>query len=452
MPTWIRDRSRPLSIVLAIVIVLVAGGITYVVLTSTKMKHATIYFPSTIGIYQGSSVRVLGVQIGKVDTVTPEGTAVRVTVSYTASTKLPAAVGMAEVSPSIVSDRYLQFTPGYTGGAVLADHATIQEDKTEVPVELDQIFGSINDLDVALGPNGANKNGALSQLVNVAADNLKGNGAQFNATLKGFSLAVTALSDSRDQLFGTVTSLQKFTTTLADDNAGVKTINGQLAQVTGQLAGERQDLGAALANLASALSQVQTFVADNSGTLTHDVGALTSITSGLVGEQQALKEITDEAPVALHNLGLSFDPSADTCTNASTSTSCYGALSTRTDNLSDPSALLCSVVSGLLGTLSSTLESTIAGACTTLTGSLPALPTLPSTSRAKTTTTSPSPTPAPTATQSGGISLPTPSLGLPSTLPSIPIVGGLLGGSGTSGSSSSGGLVGGVGGILLGGL
>jgi phospholipid/cholesterol/gamma-HCH transport system substrate-binding protein len=443
--TWLRERARPLSIVAALLVVGLAAGVTSVVLGSHRMKHATVYFPSTIGIYKGSSVTVLGVQVGQVDSVTPEGTAVKVTVSYSAGTRLPADVGMAQVPPSIVSDRYLQFTPAYAGsGPLLADHATIQEDKTEVPVELDQIFGSLNDLDVALGPNGANKQGALSQLVDVGAANLQGNGAQFNATLKGFSQAVTALADSRDQLFGTITSLQRFTTTLASDDAGVRTINGQLADVTGQLSGERSDLGAALSNLATALTQVQQFVADNKSTLTHDVGALTSITSGLVGEQQALKEVLDEAPVALHNLGLSYDPTAKTCSDLDGTTCSLGALSTRTGNLGDPSALVCEVLSGALPGVSG-LES----ACDTLSGGLPTVPTgTPSVPKIGVTPSVPA-------------TLPSVPVTVPTALPSLPdlggvvggVVGGLVGGSGGSSSSSGsgGGVLGGLGSILLGG-
>ena len=53
----------------------------------------------------------------------------------------------------------------YDGGAPLADDARIGLERTAVPVELDRIFSSLNDLNVALGPEGANKNGALSRLL-----------------------------------------------------------------------------------------------------------------------------------------------------------------------------------------------------------------------------------------------------------------------------------------------
>ncbi|HEX7354630.1 MAG TPA: MCE family protein [Mycobacteriales bacterium] len=427
MRAWISDHARPLSAGLTVVVLGIAVLVYFLATGNTKMKHLTVYFPSTIGIYTGSSVRVLGVPVGTVDSVTPLGTTVKVTLSYKASVPVPASAGVAQVTPSVVSDRYLQLVPGYTGGPLLADHAVIQEDKTEVPVELDQIFGSLNDLNVALGPNGANKTGALAQLIDVGAANLKGNGAQFNATLKGFAGAINTLSNSRDALFGTLTSLQQFTTTLANDDAGVRTINGQLDQVSAQLAGERQDLGQALAYLATALGQVQSFVADNRDNLTSDIHALTTVTSGLVSQQQAIKEVLDEAPPALYNLVLTFNPSVKTC-DLSGATCSYGALVTRTNNLDNPTGFLCQLLTSAInaGSLSS--------ACAALLGNVPPAPSGP---------TLPSPTAPPTLPQ----------------LPTGGLVGGLLGGigkafggSGSSSSTTSPGTSGSSGGGLLGNL
>lgn len=434
MRAWISDHARPLSAVVTLVVIALAVGLGVAFTGNTKMKHLTAYFPSTIGIYKGSTVRVLGVRVGQVDSVTPLGTSVKVTMSYKASTKVPASAGIAQVSPTVVSDRYLQLVPGYTSGPLLPDHAVIQEDKTEVPVELDQIFESLNNLNVALGPNGANKQGALSQLIDVGAANLNGNGAQFNVTLKGFAAAINTLSNSRDALFGTLTSLQQFTTTLANDDAGVRTISGQLQTVSGQLAGERQDLGEALAHLATALGQVQSFVGDNRANLTHDISALTTVTTGLVSQQQAIKEILDEAPPALYNLVLAGDSGVQTCDKAGNCS--YGTLTTRTGNLNEsPSSLLCQL---LTSTLSSELGATapdVNGPCQTVLGALG-------------NGTPPGP------------SAPSPPSTLP-TLPQLPtggLVGGLLGGlgkafGGASPNSSGGGPSsgGGVLGNLLGG-
>jgi phospholipid/cholesterol/gamma-HCH transport system substrate-binding protein len=292
-----------IAIIVVSVVLIESGG--------TKTKHITAYFSSTIGVYVGNDVRILGVKVGKIDSITPDGKTVKVVMSYDGNDKVPATADAVIVEPSIVSDRYIQLQPGYTPGSnvpVMADNAVLQTNQTRVPIELDQVFGNINTLDAALGPKGANKHGALSRLVTVGAANLKGNGGHFNKALKAFSAAISTLAGSRGDLFDTVNNLQQFTSTLAANDGGIRKLNSNLALVGGQLAGERQDLGAALANLSTALSAVNSFVADNRTNLTSDIHGLSKVTNVLTKEKEAITQFTDMVPLALSDLGLSYDP------------------------------------------------------------------------------------------------------------------------------------------------
>jgi phospholipid/cholesterol/gamma-HCH transport system substrate-binding protein len=299
-------------IAVVLVVALIVVGVIVVTSGGGKTYHVTAYFKKTVGLYTGNDVRILGVKVGKIDSITPDGAQVKVVMSYDGSDKLPATVDAVIVEPSIVSDRYIQMSPGYTGGPTLPNNAVLQSDHTRVPLELDQIFGNLNQLDAALGPNGANKKGALSRLVEVGAANLKGNGGHLNKTIRAFSAAISTLAGSRGDLFATVDHLQSFTTTLADNDGGVRKLNANLAKVGGQLAGERKDLGAALANLATALSAVNNFVSTNRNSLTGDIHGLANVTNVLTKEKEAITQFTDLAPLALSDLGLSYDPESMT--------------------------------------------------------------------------------------------------------------------------------------------
>src|SRR4051794_27339486 len=311
---WLRGR-RVVAIVA--VVVAVALGATGIAIASSGgdsggTHHITAYFTRTIGLYNGNDVRILGVKVGSIDKLTVEGQRVRVDLSVDGKYKLPADVRAVVVPPSVVSDRFVQLTPAYTGGPQLGADATLDTDRTQVPLEFDEIFRNLDELNVALGPKGANKHGALSRLINVSAKNLKGNGAEFNGAFKEFSAAVSTLAGSRTDLFATVRQLQRFTTTLAHNDGAVRALNGNLAKVGDQLSGERQDLGAALANLSTALQLVNSFVADNRNALTGDIHKLTSVTGVLTKEKEALKQVVDMAPFALINLALAGDPKANT--------------------------------------------------------------------------------------------------------------------------------------------
>jgi virulence factor Mce-like protein len=274
--------------------------------------HITAYFTRTIGVYQGNDVRVLGVKVGKIDKLTVEGTRVKVEMTVDGKYQLPAGVKAVVVPPSVVSDRYIQLTPAYTGGPELQQDAVLDTDRTQVPLEFDEIFRNLDELNLALGPKGANKEGALARLVEISAKNLKGNGEEFNGAFKEFSAAISTLAGSRTDLFATVRQLQRFNNMLARNDGGVRALNDNLAKVGSQLSAERQDLGAALANLSTALQLVNQFVAENRNALTSDIHKLTTVTNVLTREKEAVTQIVDTAPFALVNLALAGDPKAKT--------------------------------------------------------------------------------------------------------------------------------------------
>ena len=188
-----------------ILVLVVAAAVTMLHGDDTKTVEA--HFPRTISIYEGSDVRVLGVPVGHVDSVTPDGTDVLVKMSYDADVKVPADAKAVIVAPSVVGDRFIQLTPAYQGGDTLADGADLGTDRTAVPLELDQIYSSIDDLTVALGPTGANRKGALSDLLEVTAKNFGGEGAKFHQTIKDFSKLSQTLDDNKDELFGSARQL-----------------------------------------------------------------------------------------------------------------------------------------------------------------------------------------------------------------------------------------------------
>ncbi|HEY2078921.1 MAG TPA: MlaD family protein, partial [Streptosporangiaceae bacterium] len=106
-------------------------------------KQVTAYFAETIGVYPQSTVRVLGVPVGTVDSVQPDGSSVKVTMTINSGVKIPAGVDAVVLAPSVVSDRYIQLTPAYTSGPLLASGAVIPASRTIVPVEVDQVYASL---------------------------------------------------------------------------------------------------------------------------------------------------------------------------------------------------------------------------------------------------------------------------------------------------------------------
>ena len=352
----------------AVIVAVVIGLIVYIT-SGGATRSVTANFSSGIGVYNGTPVKILGVQVGSVTKVTPESQWVRIQMNYDAKYQVPSDAIAVVVANSLVSDRYIQIAwqDGDTAPR-MPSGATIPIQRTASPAELDDIYSALNKLTTALGPSGANKNGALSQLIDISKANLQGNGAQLGTSITALSQAVQTLANGRGNLFQTVQNLQVFNKALSNSDAQVRHFEEQLAQVSTDLANERADLGAALHNLSVSLTELANFLNDNSGKIHTDVKGLEAVTGVLVKDQAALNETLSVAPIALANIVHAYQDSS-------------GTLGTRSNlaGLTDPTIQICGLLQGvtsggvlgiLIGNLLGTVPAAIVNYCKTATASL----------------------------------------------------------------------------------
>jgi virulence factor Mce-like protein len=293
---------------LAVIVAALLLTATFFVFTGgSSDKTLTAHFSRAVAIYKGSEVRLMGVRIGSVDAVVPEGPSVRVEMSYDGRYRLPADARAVIVTPTLVADRFVQITPAYTRGAQLANGADIPLDRTGSPVEIDRIYRSLSDLSRALGPNGANKSGALDDLVSAGANALRGQGALANQTINNMADAADVFGNNSGALFSSVRQLAELTQVLASNDQFVNQFMGDLAGVSGELAGERGALQEALAALARAVDTVRSFVHDNKSMVTSDIADLSAVVGSLAKEKDALGTALQLAPLGLGNLTTAFD-------------------------------------------------------------------------------------------------------------------------------------------------
>lgn len=318
-----------------VVVALVAVG-GYTVFDKLTKHEVTAYFTSTSGLYEGDDVRVLGVPIGRIDRIEPGKDQVKVSMTVDSGVDLPADARAVIIAPSLVSARFIQIAPAYTGGDKLGDGAQIPLERTAVPVEWDDIKNELNKLSTALGPVGDDPQGSFGRFVDTAAANLDGNGEAFRTTLRELSATLTTLSDGRTDLFGTIRNLQKFVDVLSKSNDQIVEFGGRLASVSSVLAGVSQDLGAGLDNLDLALTDVHRFLEGSGTELTEGVQRLAEVTRILVDKRPELEQALHSGPTALVNFYQLYKPAQGTLT---------GAISL--NNFADPASFLCGSVRAL---------------------------------------------------------------------------------------------------------
>jgi phospholipid/cholesterol/gamma-HCH transport system substrate-binding protein len=299
-------------VTLALVLALVTIGGLWWIFSGNGLDRVTVHFSRAVGVYSGSDVRVLGVRVGQVESVTPRGEQVEVVLKVDSSVPIAADTNVLVIAPSVVADRYVQFSKLTRGGPRLGDGAVIGIERTGTPVELDQLYSSLDTLAQALGPDGANTDGALSELLRTGAQNLQGNGKPFNESVRNFAELARTLSGNSNNLFGTIDELQRFTTMLATNDQNVSEVNRQLASVSGTLAQNKEELSGALAKLGTALADIQAFIRDNRTLIKSNVDKLAATTGTLVEQRAALAETMDTVPLAVTNALDAVDPQTGT--------------------------------------------------------------------------------------------------------------------------------------------
>ena len=293
-----------------IVVIIAAAAWWGSTLIGTTKVRAT--FSSAVGIYKGSNVRVLGVDVGKVTEVSPRGEVVDVEMRVNRGVDLPADVKATQIIPSIVADRYVQLAPAYSGGPKAGSDVTLTLDDTYVPVEIDAIYENLQKLSKSLGPDGANKRGAVTDLVEIAADNFDGNGEKLGKAITNLSKAATTLSNGRGDLATTIKNLDVFVGALRENDAQVRRFNTQMASFNTYLAGEREQLTQALDKLSYALGDVATFVADNNDRIGKTIRDLQPTGQALLDNKDHLLEILTVLPVTISNLINAYDAESGT--------------------------------------------------------------------------------------------------------------------------------------------
>ena len=284
--------------VIGAVIVVVSG---YLAVQHLRYYNVTAYFTSTTGLYVGDDVRVVGVDVGRVTAIAPQGGRMRVELKLAREVPVAEDAKAVIVAQSLVSARFVQLTPAVTDGAdALNDGAEIPLDRTAVPVEWDQIKEQLGRAADALGPVGDDR-GPAANFLDGAGSALAGNGEALGRSVTELSEAMSTLDEGGADLFGTIRGLQTFTTALAASDEQIVQFQGRLANVSSVLAESRTQLAPALADLDAAVVDVQRFVEQNRTGLTEQIAKLADVSQVLVDKRAGLEKVLHLAPTALSN-------------------------------------------------------------------------------------------------------------------------------------------------------
>ncbi|MCR1781477.1 MCE family protein [Nocardioides carbamazepini] len=288
------------AVVAALALLLTTG--CGVVGGSDKMT-VKAYFADSAGLFVGNDVGVLGVTIGSVASIEPAGDKVLVTMEIDADQPVPAEAGAVVVARSVATDRYVELTPVYREGAKMRDDATITLDRTQTPVDFDQVLESLNDFATGIGGN-AETTKAVQEFIDAGTEALQGRGPLLNQTIHSLADGVDGIASHRADIAATLRSLDVLLTTISANEDTARTFIQQVSQASQLLADERGNFQKALRSLDEAVTTVARFAVDNRESIVASLDGSTTLMNTLLAKQDQLAEILRVMPLALQNLQL----------------------------------------------------------------------------------------------------------------------------------------------------
>jgi phospholipid/cholesterol/gamma-HCH transport system substrate-binding protein len=265
----------------------------------------TAQFDNANGLYEGNTVAILGMPVGKVTKIDPKGAYVEVTMHVDGGVKIPADAQAVTVSSSVLTDRHIEFTPAYEGGPTLSDHDTLSLRRTKTPVEFDRVLAMADRLAVQLDGDGHGK-GPVADLLNVGAAMTNGKGADIKTALGQLSDALKLSADrgapTKDAITTIVTNLDKLSAAAVANDQTIREFGTSIRQVSAVLANEQLGSGSTGARINTILTQTADLLDKNRDTLNSTVANSQTVTRAMSDYRRELSETLDVLPMLLDNV------------------------------------------------------------------------------------------------------------------------------------------------------
>lgn len=309
MTDWISTRRIPLLILAVVLVIAVTLGIPRLngwLGGAGADLVVTAEFDDTTGLYVGNRVTYLGVPVGEVTDIEPEGTTMRVVMHLDEDLEVPAEAGAEILQGSLVTDRFVELGPAYTGGPTLADGDHIANDHTRAPATVDEIASALDDLVLALDADGRGGKD-LGELLATTADGLEGNGRAIREALAHGRTALEILNSKGNDLEAVTAALSDLVSMLAARDQTIRTFTSDSAAAVAVLAEQREEIAATLASFDQLVTLAHRFLNANGDVLADDLAMIDDIVAVVRQHQGSLDEAYDTMPTMAENFHRAYD-------------------------------------------------------------------------------------------------------------------------------------------------
>lgn len=306
----LRSKAFALAAASLVLAVLVSAAAWTFVEDTIDTITVTAQFDSAAGLYEGNTVAVLGMPVGRVTTITPRGGYVEVEFTVDKGVAVPADAQAVTISNSILTDRQIELTPPYRGGPTLQNHDTIGLNRTKTPVEFARVLDVLDKLSGSLRGDGAG-DGPIAELVNASAAIADGNGQDMKDALgelsKALRLSANGGAVTRGQLTTIMANLSSLLEAAATNDATLREFGSTVRALSQILADENLGSGTTGKKLTEVITAVGEILDTHRDEIKQIVANGDIALKTTVDHQRDLAEFLDVTPMTLDNIYNAID-------------------------------------------------------------------------------------------------------------------------------------------------
>lgn len=286
------------------VLAVIGTGVWFVFFRNDDSQRVVADFAHVEGIYPGSKVDVLGVPLGRVESVATKGDRVRVTMTIRADVQLPADVQAYVMNPSVISARFVELGPVYRGGPEYVEGAVIPVSRTHSPINWDDLLQSFDTIVRALGPDG----GDVGAAVDRAAEVTDGMGGALHRAIEQIGSATSLVGARAEDIAALLDDMERIAEAFGARQGRIEDTVRAMANIGDEIRRQNLDVAGPLSQLTDLFDRISGLLDTRSDKVAQAIADAREVGSTIAGRPAGLAEFLDLTPLAVQNIDRAIGP------------------------------------------------------------------------------------------------------------------------------------------------
>lgn len=292
VPTGVLAKVAAFTAISAVLTVLLAIRIGNLSLFSDRYTLEAAFTNAT-GVFAGDSVKLAGVDVGRVSGTRIEDGKAVVTFEVDRTVTLTDQSRVGIRWRNVLGLRYLYLFPGEGAGRTLEDGERIPVERTDTAGDIGELLNSLGPILRAIDPDKAN---AFLQAMNTA---LAGNEAIVRGLVSQGAVLATDLAEVDREIQSLIRSSDRILSAYAGQNRALGSVIDDLDVVGGSLAGMTSEVNSLITNFAVVQEELARLQRDSRGDIDAGLHSLNAVSATLAKNREALERTLCSTPMGV---------------------------------------------------------------------------------------------------------------------------------------------------------